>query len=102
MSLYYVIILQYHVILNNNFLSGPGLVNAKYHVLVPSDREVIMKIWHEGYLPWYHPGATKKSEARPLYLRPGEERTLNIRLQPGNDASDAGCNTSLCFPHCRP
>jgi hypothetical protein len=29
----------------NNFLSGTGLVNAEYRVLVPSDRDVIMKIW---------------------------------------------------------
>src|SRR6266404_7005995 len=86
----------------NNFLSGTGLVNAKYRVLVPSDRDVIMKIWHEGYLPWYYPGANHKSEAKPLHLESGEERSLHIRLQPGNDASDAGCNTSLCFPHCRP
>jgi hypothetical protein len=86
----------------NNFLSGGGLVNAKYRVLVPSDRDVIMKIWHEGYLPWYFAGANNKSDARPLRLKSGEERSLHIRLRPGTDASDAGCNTPLCFPHCRP
>jgi len=86
----------------NNFLSGTGLVNAKYRVLVPSDRDVIMKVWHEGYLPWYYPGTSNKSEAKPLRLKSGEERTLRIRLQPGNNASDAGCNTPPCFPHCRP
>src|SRR5258708_3093966 len=86
----------------NNFLSGTGVVNAEYRVLVPSDRDVIMKIWHEGYLPWYYPGANNKSEAKSLRLKSGEERTLHIRLQPGNNASDAGCNTPLCFPHCRP
>jgi hypothetical protein len=86
----------------NNFLSGTRLVNAKYRVLVPSDRDVIMKIWHESYLPWYYPGANNKSEAKSLRLKSGEERTLHIRLQPSNDASDAGCNTPLCFPHCRP
>ncbi len=86
----------------NNFLSGTGVVNAEYRVLVPSDRDVIMKIWHEGYLPWYYPGANNKSEAKSLRLKSGEERTLHIRLQPGNDASEAGCNTPLCFPHCRP
>jgi len=86
----------------NNFLSGTGLVNAEYRVLVPSGRDVIMKIWREGYLPWYYPGMNHKSEAKPLRLKSGEERTLHIRLQPGNDPTDAGCNTSLCFPHCRP
>ena len=86
----------------NNFMSGTGLVNAEYRVLVPSDRDVIMKIWCEGYLPWYYPGTSRKSEAKPLRLNSGEVRTLPIRLQPGNDPSEAGCNTSLCFPHCRP
>jgi len=86
----------------NNFLSGTGLVNAKYRVLVPSNRDVIMKIWHEGYLPWYYPGANNKSEAKTLRLASGEEKTLHMRLQPGNNASEAGCNTPLCFPHCRP
>lgn len=86
----------------NNFLSGTDLVNAQYRVLVPHDRDVIMKIWHEGYLPWYYPGVKNKSEALPLHLKSGEERTLHIRMQPGNDASDAGCNTHLCFPDCRP
>jgi len=86
----------------NNFLSGTGLVNAKYRVLVPPNQDLIMKIWHEGYLPWYYPGTSNKSKAKPLRLKSGEQRTLNIRLQRGTDASDAGCNSSLCFPHCRP
>jgi hypothetical protein len=94
---------DFHRVSNPNiFLSGGGLVNAQYRVLVPADREVIMKIWNEGYLPWYYPGTTKKSEAKPLCLRAGEEKTLDIQLQPGSDPSDAGCNSSLCFPHCRP
>jgi hypothetical protein len=43
----------------------------------------------------------RKSEAKPLRLKSGEVPSLSIRLRPGNDPSDAGCNTSLCFPHCR-
>jgi hypothetical protein len=86
----------------NNFIAGTGLVNAKYRVLVPSDREVMMKIWYEGHLPWYYPGATNKSEAKSFHLKPGEERILHIRLQPGNDSVEAGCETPLCFPHCKP
>jgi len=86
----------------NNFLSGTGLVNAEYRVLLPSDRDVIMKIWHEGYLPWYYPGTNHKPDAKPLRLKSGEEKTMHIRLQRGTDVSDAGCNTPLCFPHCRP
>lgn len=86
----------------NSFLSGTGLVNAQYRVLVSPDHDLIMKIWHGGYLPWYYPGTNNKSEAKPLRLKSGEERILNIRLQQGTDASDAGCNSPLCFPHCLP
>lgn len=86
----------------NNFLSGTGLMNGQYRMLVPSNRELVMKLWQQNYLPWYFPGTIKKSEAKPLYLRPGEQKTLNIRLQPGNDPDDAGCNSSICFPHCKP
>ena len=86
----------------NNFISGTGLVNAKYRVLVPSEREVMMKIWYEGHLPWYYPGASNKSEAKSFHLKPGQERILHIRLQPGNNSAEAGCETPLCFPHCKP
>jgi hypothetical protein len=86
----------------NNFFSGTGLVNTKYRVLVPSAREVMMKIWYEGHLPWYYPGESKKSAAKSLRLKPGEEKILHIRLQPGNNSAEAGCETPLCFPHCRP
>jgi hypothetical protein len=86
----------------NNFLSGTGLVNAQYRVLVPSNTGVFMKIWRKGYKPWYYPGTTDKSKREPVRLKPGEEATLNIRLETGNDTNDAGCNTEFCFPHCRP
>jgi hypothetical protein len=86
----------------NNFASGTGLVNAKYRVLVPSERDVMMKIWSEGHLPWYYPGTSSKSEAKAFCLKPGEERILHIRLHPGNNSADAGCETPLCFPHCQP
>ena len=42
----------------------PVSLTQKYRVLVPSDRDVMMKIWHEGYLPWYYPGASSKPEAK--------------------------------------
>jgi hypothetical protein len=77
-------------------------MNGQYRILVPSNRELVMKLWQQDYLPWYFPGTTKKSEAKPLYLRPGEQKTLNVRLQPGSDPDDAGCNSSICFPHCKP
>jgi hypothetical protein len=86
----------------NKFMSGTGLIIAEYRLLIPPDRDVIMKIWCDGYLPWYYPGADSKSAAKPLRLASGEEKKLYIRLRRGTDTSDAGCNTPLCFPHCRP
>lgn len=75
----------------NYFLTGTGLVNAKYRVLVPSDKDVTMKVWHEGYRPWYYPGTVDKSQRTSVRLKPGEEQTLDIRLQPDSNAAEEGC-----------
>lgn len=75
----------------SNFLSGTGLVNAKYRVLVPSNTEVLMKVWYGGHKSWYYPGTTDKAQSRPLNLKPGEETKLDIRLEPDLDAPPAGC-----------
>jgi len=83
-------------------MSGTGLINANYRILAPSDRDVVMKVWSEGHLPWYDPGASNKSEVKPFRLKSGEKRVLHIRLQPGNNSAEAGCETPLCFPHCQP
>src|ERR1700747_2259237 len=56
-----------------NFLSGTGLVNAKYRVLVPSDTDVLIKVWYGGHKSWYYPGTTEKAQSRPANLKPGEE-----------------------------
>lgn len=77
----------------SNFLLATGLVNSKYRVLVPSNTDVLMKIWLEGYKPWYYPGTINRSESQPVHLSPGEERTLDIRLQRGGVSGDAGCGT---------
>ena len=86
----------------NNFMSGTGLINANYRFLVPSGRDVMIKIWSEGHLPWYYPGTSSKSEAKTFCLKAGEERVLHIRLHPGSNSAEAGCETPLCFPHCQP
>jgi hypothetical protein len=72
-------------------LSGTGLVNAKYRVLVPSNTEVLMKVWYGGHKPWYYPGTMDKAQSRPVNLKPGEEAKLDIRLEPDLDAPPAGC-----------
>jgi hypothetical protein len=75
----------------NNFLSGTGVVNAKYRVLVPSNTDVAMKISLEGYKPWYYPGTPDKSASTPVRLQPAQEQTLDIRLQPGSVPDEEGC-----------
>jgi hypothetical protein len=75
----------------NNFLVGTGLVNGKYRALVPSNTDVLMKVWHEGHKPWYYPGTMDKAQSRPVNLKPGEETELDIRLEPGRNAQPEGC-----------
>jgi hypothetical protein len=75
----------------NNFLAGTGLVNANYHVLVPSNTDVLMKIWYRGHKPWFYPGTTDKAQSRPINLKPGEEAKLDIRLEPDSKSPPEGC-----------
>ena len=74
-----------------NFLSGTGLVNAKYRVLVPSNTDVSMKVWYGGHKSWYYPGTAEKDQSRPLNLKPGEEQKIDIRLEPDPNAPQEGC-----------
>jgi len=74
-----------------NFLSGTGLVNAKYRVLVPSNTDVFMKVWYGGHKSWYYPGTAEKAQSRPLNLKPGEEQKMDIRLEPDPTAAPEGC-----------
>lgn len=75
----------------SNFLAGTGLVNAKYRVLIPSNTDILMKVWYEGHKPWYYPGTTSKALTRPVNLKPGEETKLEIRLEPDSSAQAEGC-----------
>lgn len=75
----------------SNFLSGTGLVNAKYRVLVPSNADVFMKVWYGGHKSWYYPGTTQSAQSRALNLKPGEMMTIDIRLEPDPNASPSGC-----------
>jgi hypothetical protein len=71
--------------------SGAGLVNANYRVLVPSNTDVLMKVWYRGHKSWYYPGTTEKAQSRPLNLKPGEETKIDIRLEPDPTAPLEGC-----------
>jgi hypothetical protein len=63
------------------FLSGIGLTNAKFRVLVPSDVAVTMVVSLDGYENWsYSLGRGELRNA--ILLHPGEELALDIRLRP--------------------
>jgi hypothetical protein len=61
-------------------IGGSGV--ASEGILAPSGTDLTVKISASGYRDWYHPGTFDKSTAAPLRLMPGEERTLQVRLQP--------------------
>jgi hypothetical protein len=83
----------------NNYLTESGLVKAKYRLLIPPNTDVLIKIWYEGYSPWYYPGTKDKAQARSVNLKPGEETKLDIRLEPDpTRIPDPTCPTSLIKP----
>jgi len=82
----------------NNRVVGIGLlraqgrvVNAKYRVLIPSNTDVLVKVWYQGHQPWYYPGTIDKTQSQPLNLKPGEEKELDIRLEPDPNAPPERC-----------
>ena len=74
----------------NNFLSGSGLVKPTYKLLIPPDTDVLMQISLDGYRTWYFPGTIDKETQRPVRLRPGETKTVDIRLVP-DESAKTGC-----------
>jgi hypothetical protein len=76
---------------SGNFLSGSGLIKANFRVLIPPATEVTVKMWLDGYRPWYYPGTDEQSRSAPLRLRPDEQKTLEILLQPSAPDSKLGC-----------
>jgi len=76
---------------NGNFLSGSGLVKANFRVLIPSETDVTVKMWLDGYSSWYYPGTADKSQSAPLHLGPNEQKNLEILLQPSAADPQLGC-----------
>lgn len=74
-----------------NFLWGGGLVKSHYRLLIPADTDVLMRISLDDYKLWYYPGTIDKSAEQPVRLRPGEEKIVDIVLQPDNASSKTGC-----------
>jgi len=83
---------EFRRVLNpNNFLAANGLVKPRYRLLVPPNTGIMMKISLDGYKPWYYPGTSDKLASQPVWLKPAEERNVDIELQPDNDAANNGC-----------
>lgn len=59
-------------------ISGSGLTNAKFRVLVPSDTPVLMKVSEPGYEDWFY---TRNGVIAPIKLGPDETLNLEIRLK---------------------
>jgi hypothetical protein len=59
-------------------ISGSGLTNASFRVLVPSDTPVLMKVSKPGYEDWFY---TRNGVIVPIELAPDETLNLEIRLK---------------------
>jgi hypothetical protein len=59
-------------------ISGSGLTNARFSVLIPSDTPVLMKVSKPGYKDWLY---TRNSVVVPIELGPDEILNLEIRLK---------------------
>ena len=62
----------------SQFVSGSGLTNARFRVLVPSDTPVSMTVSQKGFQNWEF---TRNGVVEPILLAPGEILTLEIRLK---------------------
>jgi|HubBroStandDraft_1064217.scaffolds.fasta_scaffold19223_1 hypothetical protein len=62
----------------SQFVSGSGLTNARFRVLVPSDTPVSMTVSQKGFRNWQF---TRNGVVEPILLAPGEILTLEIRLK---------------------
>jgi hypothetical protein len=77
----------------NLFVEGTGLVNHVYRLLIPSNTDVIMEVWLEGYKTWHYTRTNNRSAIKSVRLKPGEEEILDIqleRLEP-DKANQGGC-----------
>ena len=71
----------------NLFLEGTGLVNHVYRLLIPSNTDVMMEVWLEGYKTWHYTRSKHRSTIKSVRLEPGEEQRLDIQLEPDSKAN---------------
>jgi hypothetical protein len=55
---------------------------AKFRWLIPPATEVTLELVAEGYKPWVYAETSSPLTPKPLLLESGEEKILNIRLEP--------------------
>jgi hypothetical protein len=82
----------------DNSRGGMGLIKSNYRVLIPADTNILMKIWLDGYKPWYYPGITEKSTSQAVRLGSGEQKIVDIALRPDNQTAKAGCPAVVSSP----
>jgi hypothetical protein len=75
----------------NLFVEGTGLVNHVYRLLIPSNTDVMMKVWLQGYKTWHYTRTNNRSAIKSVRLKPGEEEMLDIQLEPDSKANQGGC-----------
>jgi hypothetical protein len=70
-------------------------VSSHYRLLIPSDAVLTLKVWWDGYKPWFYPGTDQYVAGTQIRLKPGEETTVNIRLQPDESVRAPACGIRL-------
>ena len=63
---------------SRRWISGSGLTNARFRVLIPSDTPLLMKVSKPGYEDWFY---TRNGVIVPIQLGPDEILKLEIRLK---------------------
>ena len=63
------------------FLSGSGLTNAQFRILVPSDTPLSMVVSQTGNEDWFYASETQQGKSTAIVLHPGESLNLEIKLR---------------------
>jgi hypothetical protein len=62
--------------------SGYGLIESKFHLLIPADTEITLMIWAWGYEPWVYKNNDGDDALR---VHASNQLKLQIRLTPNHD-----------------
>lgn len=96
-----------HACAGFKLLSAPDFdtgyqVSSHYRLLIPADADITLKFWWDGYKPSYYPTGDQKvadtgafHPTPSIRLKPGEEKTINIQLQPDESTPIARCGINI-------